>query len=60
MRNKIYLPKSDHPILKETLKFYKNNFNRNIGLEITSIADGSGGTGLGSSGSFGVAPFNQL
>ena len=47
--------KIDHPILKETLKFYKNNFNRNIGLEITSIADVPGGTGLGSSGSFGVA-----
>lgn len=47
--------KIDHPILKETLNYYKNYLNRKIGLEITSIADVHGGTGLGSSGSFGVA-----
>ena len=41
-----------HPIIRETIK----NLNYNIeSTEITSVSDVPGGTGLGSSGTFGVA-----
>lgn len=41
-----------HDIIRESLKRLKRDFT---GLEITSISDIPGGTGLGSSGTFGVA-----
>ncbi len=41
-----------HPIIRETIK----NLNHNTeSIEITSVSDVPGGTGLGSSGTFGVA-----
>ena len=44
----------EHPIFKQTLQNFFGNSNH-VGIELTSIADVPGGTGLGSSGSFGVA-----
>ena len=41
-----------HDIIRETLKRLSNDFT---GIEITSTSDVPGGTGLGSSGAFGVA-----
>lgn len=47
-----------HPIIKEALKFFNTNDSPKI--EITSISDIPGGTGLGSSGSFTTALINAL
>jgi D-glycero-alpha-D-manno-heptose-7-phosphate kinase len=46
----------EHPILREALRMQEIN----PGLEITSVADIPGGTGLGSSSSFSVALLNAL
>lgn len=42
----------EHPIIRETLSYLKNDINS---IEITSTSDIPSGTGLGSSGTFGVA-----
>src|ERR1035437_6534665 len=43
----------EHPIIRESLKIF--NRTQKAQIEITSIADVPGGTGLGSSGSFTTA-----
>jgi D-glycero-alpha-D-manno-heptose-7-phosphate kinase len=45
-----------HPILREALRMQSID----PGIEITSVADIPGGTGLGSSSSFSVALINAL
>jgi D-glycero-alpha-D-manno-heptose-7-phosphate kinase len=45
-----------HPLLREALRMHKTQ----PGIEITSVADIPGGTGLGSSSSFSVALMNAL
>jgi D-glycero-alpha-D-manno-heptose-7-phosphate kinase len=45
-----------HPLLREGLRMHKTD----PGVEITSVADIPGGTGLGSSSSFSVALINAL
>ena len=47
-----------HPIIRETLKIFSNSESPKI--EITSISDIPGGTGLGSSGSFTTALIKAL
>ena len=49
--------KIQHPIIRETLKYFKI---KNPKLEITSFADVPSGTGLGSSGSFTTALIKAL
>ena len=47
-----YIKEIKHDIIRETLKRLSKDFT---GIEITSTSDVPGGTGLGSSGTFGVA-----
>jgi D-glycero-alpha-D-manno-heptose-7-phosphate kinase len=51
-----HLDEVQHPILREALRMQ----GIEPGIEITSVADIPGGTGLGSSSSFSVALFNAL
>ena len=46
-----------HPIFRESLRLYKNEYSP---IEITSLADVPAGTGLGSSGSFTTALLHAL
>jgi D-glycero-alpha-D-manno-heptose-7-phosphate kinase len=50
------LDEIEHPIVREALKFFKINFP----IEITTISDVPGQTGLGSSSSFAVGLVNAL
>ena len=49
-----------HPIIKECLKYFRDKYNFNEKLEISSLSDVISGSGLGSSSSYTVGLLNCL